>query len=289
LPAAITLARRLPAKIELLHVLERDAPQRVHGEPHLVGAAEAERYLHEIAARLEAEGIASTWHVHEVPVGDVPRSIAGHAAESGAALLVLSAHGGGDPRSWLSGAVAQGVIRHAAAPVLLLRVGGKREATAFAPDEITVALDSERQGEAALPAAAALARALDVPLRLLMIVPTAGTMPGDRAAVARLMPSGAAAALDAEAAAAAEYLAAVASRLQSRFADLTVETTVARGDPARAIAAATRSRPSILALATHGRVGLDALWSGSVGARVIARGDGPFLLVHPEPADASPE
>ena len=46
--------------------------------------------------------------------------------------------------------------------------------------------------------------------------------------------------------------------------------------------------PNILALATHGRAGLDALWSGSIGSRVIARGSGPFLLVHPEPAGARP-
>jgi nucleotide-binding universal stress UspA family protein len=63
---------------------------------------------------------------------------------------------------------------------------------------------------------------------------------------------------------------------------------VARGDPAQVIIERTQARPSILALATHGRVGFDALWSGSIGSRVIARGSGPFLLVHPEPAGARP-
>lgn len=288
LPATITLARRLPAGVVLLHVLERDAPRRVHGDRHLTGEGEAERYLREIATRLEHEGIVVASHVHQVPVGDVPLSIAGHAAESRAALILLSVHGGRDPRSWLGGAVAQGVIRHAAPPVLLLRGESERGGAAFAPETVTVALDSERQGEAALPAATMLARALDVPLRLLTVVPTAETIPGDRAAAARLIPSGAAAALDVEAAAAADYLAGIAGRLVASDVDLRVKPVVARGDPARVIASTMRSQPGILALATHGRVGLDALWSGSIGARVIARGDGPFLLVHPEPAAATP-
>ena len=207
LPAAVTLARALPATVKLLHVIERDAPERVHGERHLTGETEAGAYLRGIAARLAAEGIPVTWHVHDAPVGDVPLSIATHAAESGAGLILLGAHGGGDPRSWLTGAVAQGVIRHAAPPVLLLRTDASQGEAGFAPREITVALDFERQGEAGLPAALRLARALDVPLRLLVVVPTVETIPGDQAAAARLMPSGAAAALDVEAAAAADYLA----------------------------------------------------------------------------------
>ena len=57
-------------------------------------------YLRRVAARLAARGIAATWHVHMVPVGDMPRSIAAHAAEHGAALIMLSVHGTGSPRSW---------------------------------------------------------------------------------------------------------------------------------------------------------------------------------------------
>ena len=285
LPAAVTLAHRLPAAVTLLHVIERDAPERVHGERHLTGEDEAEAYLGQIARRFAAEGIPVAWHVHVVPVGDVPLSIAAHAAEEGAGLILLGAHGGG-PRTWLTGAIAQGVIRHAAPPVLLLRADPGRAGAPFAPTEITVALDAERQGEAALPAARRLARALVAPLRLLMVVPTAGTIRGDQAAAARLIPSGAAAALDLEAAAAGEYLAGLADRLAAA-GDVAVVTEVARGDPARVITTRARARPGILALATHGRAGLDALWAGSIGSRVILRDAGPYLLVHPEPATAA--
>lgn len=286
LPAVMTLARRLPAQVNLLHVIERDAPQRVHGERHLTTEAESEAYLRGIAERFAAEGIPVSWHVHMAPVGNVPLSIAAHAAEAHADLIVLSAHGAGAPRAWLTGAVAQGVIRHAAPPVLLLRTDAKREAP-FAPEEVTVAIDPERQGEAALPAALQLARALGVPLRLIMVVPTVETLPGDQAAAARLLPSGAAAALDLEQTVAADYLHGLADRIEAMDPGVPVLTEVTRGDPADVLRAAMRARPRIMALATHGRAGFDALWSGSIGSKTIARGGGPFLLVHPEPASAT--
>ena len=125
LPAAITLARRMPARVILLHSIERNAPETVHGERHLTSEAEADAYLAATADRLRAEGVPVAWHVHVVPVGDVPRSIATHAVEDSADLILLSTHGVSDPRTWLMGAVAQGVIRYAAPPVLLLRTGAR--------------------------------------------------------------------------------------------------------------------------------------------------------------------
>jgi nucleotide-binding universal stress UspA family protein len=282
LPAAITLARRMPARVILLHSIERNAPETVHGERHLTSEADADAYLAATAARLRAEGIPVEWHVHIVPVGDVPRSIATHAVEESVDLILLSTHAASDPRTWLMGAVAQGVIRYAAPPVLLLRSGTKREAPPFAPAEVIVAIDRERQGEAAIPAAVRLAAALGVPLRLLAVVPTVATIPGDQAAAAMLLPTGAAAALDVEAAATTDALRALAQRLTESHPDVPILSEVARGDPAPAVVAAARAHNGIMALATHGRTGLDALWSGSIGSRVIARGNGPFLLVHPE-------
>jgi nucleotide-binding universal stress UspA family protein len=287
LPAAIVLAQRLPGQVVLLHVIERNAPERVHGERHLTSETDAASYLQRVAEQFTADGISVTWHVHLVPVGDIPLSIATHAAESGASFILLSMHGTGTPRSWLTGAVAQGVIRHAAPPVLLLRSSTKRRVR-FAPEEVVVALDTERHAEVALPPATRLARALTIPLHVLLVVPTVETIPGDRAAAARLLPGGATASLNLEAAAAEDYLAELARRISDAAGDLQVKTEVARGDPAQVMIARTQTRPSILALATHGRAGLDALWSGSIGSRVVARGDGPFLLVHPEPAGAEP-
>lgn len=286
LPAATLLAQRLPASLTLLHTLERNAPARVHGERHLTREDDAEAYLRGMAERLTAAGLTVQWHVHVAPVGNVPRSIATHAAEDGAALILLSTHPVTDPRTWLMGAVAQGVIRYAAPPVLLLRSEGGKSA-AFDPAEVIVALDSERQGEVAIPAALQLATALAIPLRLLAVVPTVETMPGDQAIAARLLPTAAAAALNLEAEAMVMALQQMASTLRTTHPTTTIIPEVARGDPAVVMTTSARARRGVLALATHGRAGLEALWSGSIGSRIVARGDGPFLLVHPEPASAT--
>jgi len=283
LPAAAALGQRLGARLTLLHVLERGAPERVHGDRHLRQQGEAEAYLAEVGARLGGPAAA---HVHPNPEGDVAASIADHAAELGVDLILLCAHGSGGARGWLTGAMAQQVIRRAAPPVLLLRppTAANEGDPPFAPAAVLIALDGTPEGEAALPAALALAGAFAVPLRLLVAVATLGTLAGDRIAAATLVPGATAAALDLEAESAAAYLAALADRC--RDAGFAVAAEVRRGDPARSVADAAGAR-TVVALATHGRAGFDALWAGSVGSRVVGRVAGrvaaPLLLVHPEP------
>lgn len=281
LPATVRLARGLPARVTLLHVTERDAPATVHGHHHLDDPAEAETYLEAWRDRLEAAGVGADCHVHPNPEGDVARSIAEHAAELGADLIVLCAHGEGGARGWWAGTMAQQTIRRAAPPVLLVRPEpGTAAAPEFAPRTVLVALDGSPEGEAALPDAAALARALGAGLLLTRVVPTASTLGGDRAATAIFTPSATAATLELEAAAAREELAALAARLAPT--GVPVRAEVLRGEAFRKLAEATeRAAPSLLALATHGHAGLDALWSGSVGSRVVAKVTAPLLLVHP--------
>ena len=43
LPAAAYLAQKLGASVTLLHVIEQDAPQEIHGERHLTDPDEAQR------------------------------------------------------------------------------------------------------------------------------------------------------------------------------------------------------------------------------------------------------
>jgi nucleotide-binding universal stress UspA family protein len=296
LPAAVALGQRTAARTTLLHVLERRAPATVHGQRHLTDVTEAEAYLAEVAAGFAAAGVAVDWHVHPNPEGDVAAAIAAHAAEFGVDLIVLCAHGQGGTagtlasplraglRVWLTGSIAQQVIRRATPPVLLVRPDESSEAPPFAPATVVVALDGTAEGEAALPAAIALARPFGAALDLVVAVETLGTVTGDRAATATLVPSATAAALDLEERAAAAYLAALRDRLVS--AGLRIRTEVARGEPVRMVTAvAERVGPHVLALATHGRTGLDALWLGSVGTRVVARAAGPLLLVHPRRSD----
>lgn len=278
LPPAMTLAERLGARVTLLHVMERGAPATVHGERHLTAAGEADAYLNGVASRFADAGIAVEGHVHPNPEGDVAASVAEHAAELGADLILLCTHGRGHPREWLFGSIAQQVVRRAIEPVLAVRPGPEGRAAEFAPHTVLVALDGTPDAEVALPPALTLARALGVPLSLVVVVATLATVPGDRAAAARLVPAATSAALDLEEETAQRYLAALRGRLDTGRVAVTAE--VGRGDAVRVVTdLVARDGQGVLALATHGRTGFEALWSASVGTKVVARYAGPLLLV----------
>lgn len=286
LPAAIAVAERTGARATLLHVLERRAPATVHGDRHLTEVAQAEAYLVAVAGRFEEVGLAVGRHVHPNREGDVAAAVAAHAAELDVDLIVLCAHGRGGPRGWFAGALAQQVVRRETPPVLLVRDGDA--SLGFDPEAIVVALDGTAEGEAALPTALALALAFGVPLRPTVIVATLATVPGDRVATARLTPTATSAALDLEEATAAAYLADLGERVRAMGVPVAAE--VGRGDAVEVVLrTAGGSGRHVLALATHGRAGLDALWAGSVGARVVGRASAPLLLVHPRrPIRAAP-
>jgi nucleotide-binding universal stress UspA family protein len=245
----------------------------------LTGPEEADRYLAGIAADLLSVDIVADYHVHANPQDDVTASIAAHVQELGASLVVLCTHGHGGPRGWIIGSVAQRVVRQAAVPILLIRPSDEA-AVPFAPRSVVTALDGTSEGESVLPAALTLARAFDAVLRLVLIVPTVSTVSGDRAAAALVAPAATTAALEIEATTAAAYIERVASRLSK--AGVVVEGDVLRGDAVRSMSKlAAREAPSLLAMATHARGGFDALWSASVGSRVIGRVSSPLLLVRP--------
>lgn len=274
----ITLARRLGAHVTLLHILERGAPETVHGERHLTNIREAEAYLTGLASRFADAGVAVETHAHPSPEEDVAASIAVHALGHRADLIIMCAHGRGGWRDWFLGGIAQRTVRHAAAPILLIRQETKGPETTFAPRTVTVALDGTAEGERALPAALTMATAMEASLHLLLVVATLATVGGDRAASARLMPSAASAALEQESGGARDYLAQLRERLAPHTIPIMID--VQRGAPLQTVlATATRTGDNLVALVTHGRAGLEAILSASVGAQVVARANGPLLLV----------
>jgi nucleotide-binding universal stress UspA family protein len=95
LPAAVFLAEKLQAHITLMHVIEKDAPEKVHGQSHLKHPQEAERYLNELSKRFSSTGIQFDCHVHTTEVDDVAGSIVEHAAEMTSDLIVMCSHGKG--------------------------------------------------------------------------------------------------------------------------------------------------------------------------------------------------
>lgn len=128
LEPARELARRLDAPLHLVRVADVTRFQFGKNEAALEYAAlgrelddeevEAARYLSDVAARLAADGAAPTTEVRR---GFAARHLVDLARPSD--LLVMASHGRSGPRRWLLGSVAEEVVRHATAPVLLVRAG----------------------------------------------------------------------------------------------------------------------------------------------------------------------
>jgi nucleotide-binding universal stress UspA family protein len=275
LPAARAIAGRFDAHVTLLHVVERRPPAAVHGERHLATVSEAEAYLEDVARRLFTPERV-TIHVHGPGEGDVAGLIARHAEEFGSHLIVLCTHGSGAAHDLLYGSVAQHVLGQGASPVLLVRPSER--AAAFACRRMLVPLDGSAASEAAVAPAATMADAFGAHLRLLTVVPTLATVPTDRSPTALLLPGATSVSLEMEEEAIAAYLDGLAARLRAR--GLAADAQVRRGDPAWEVTeAAERFDADLLALATHGRSGISAVWAGSVASRIVARCRRPMLLV----------
>jgi nucleotide-binding universal stress UspA family protein len=245
---------------------------------------EAQTYLEGLAARLSAGGIAVETHAHDVPEGDVARSIVAHAEEGGADLIALCTHGGGGLRDLLVGSIAQQVLRRGTTPVLLTRPDPSGSALPFAPRTVLVPLDGTAAAEVALAPAQDVAGHVGAALHLVVVVATLGTVRGERQALAQALPMATRAALDLEGEDAQRYLNGVVDRLRAGGTAVTAE--VRRGDTLSALAAeAAEAGVGLVVMATHGRAGVQAIWAGSVATRLLARTRVPLLLLRMIEAD----
>jgi nucleotide-binding universal stress UspA family protein len=278
LPPASYLSERLGSQVVLVHIIERDAPEAVHGERHLTRPAEADGYLAEVAARAFPRGLPVERHVHEAATRDVARSIVEHAVELKRDLVVMCTHGRGGLRDLLFGSIAQNVVKLGETPVLLVYPLEGDESAAFVCRRILVPLDGSHDHEHGLPTATALAARLGAELHLVMVVPTLGSLSGESALTGQLLPTATRAVLELTRESAEEYLAGHVTRLRAEGLAVTAE--VSRGDTAAAIGAvAEAAGADLIVLASHGRAGLDAVLAHSVAPRVSRQRVAPVLLL----------
>ena len=276
LVVAAMLCQKLNAVATLIHIIEEDAPQEIHGDRHLTDEEEACRYLDDIAQKYFLPETA-TCHVHAEKVQNVAQSITDHSGELAPDLIVMCTHGKSGLRDIMVGSIAQQIIGLGKTPILLVNPQeGSPEAFAFT--KILVALDGDPAHDASLLAAAELAQKLGAGLHLLTVVHTLATLPGERAATGWLLPGATRAMLDMDEEAAQEHLQMLAA--QWRKTGLSVTTEVLRGDPAQQIlASAAAGQVDLIALATHGKSGMSAFWSSSVGSKVVSASKSPLLLI----------
>ena len=282
LGVALPLAERHGATLDLVSVHEPVLPTTVTtGTPSYDTALDAEqrdamrRYLERTAGRLRKR---VPLHVETAfREGRVVPTLAQLARERRAQLIVLSTHGrGGFQRLWL-GSIADGLLRHAPVPVLLLR--GARGATktpgpAAVFRRIIVALDGSRRAEGAIAAAEMLLGG-DPGLVTLVHVLHPMTM-----AVAMHSPRRP----DAEFTAA--YLEPLAAQLRTREREVTIETRV-DANVARAVNEVVSAMGAdLVALSPQGLRGAGRFFVGSVADKLIRTATVPVLVVPGEEDEA---
>lgn len=141
-----------------------------------------------------------------------------------------------------------------------------------------VPLDGTEIREQALPIAAALAQACGASLRLLMVVPTLGTLSGPATTSRILLPATTQEMLTLASEDARKYVESLMARLSAQ--GITVNAEIRRGDAVELIASEAQSQGvDLIVLGTSALAGLDAFWSGSIAPKVSNRTHLPLLLV----------
>lgn len=282
---AAPLAQRLDQPVVLLSVVPDQgelgpAAQR-HGPALSSLLAQrrtaAQGYLDTVQSRLVNMGIKVTT---DLAVGPVAESIVAAAASHQSGLIAMATHGRSGPERWFLGSVADRVLRTAAVPVLLVRPVAGKPAITSDIRLLLLPLDGSELGEDALPAAIALGKALDVPVRLLRtvsltwIASSGGPYGMESYATPEII-----AALEEDA---RSYLEKAAERIRS--AGVAVDTAFALREPASEITDLAAAAPgTLVVMHSHGRSGLQRSLLGSVTDAVVRSSTAPVLVIRNAP------
>ena len=254
-----------------MHVLEREPPATVHGEPHHADAPAAAAYLERLAGELRRQGIGVEVHVHERPVGDVAAALDRHAHELDADLIAMCAHGRTNLRTRLVGSIAERILRGGGIPILL-RTVRQADGADFALRNLLVPIDFDHDVDAALSAVRALAAPCGAAVTLLAALepdspPTSRLLPGTSAVMRELDLDGLSRRLD-----------ALAAGLRQELPD--VRAVVDQRRPADAIIAASEELPAdLIVLVTDAHERLSRWFDPSAAQRLLGRPDLTLLLI----------
>ncbi len=287
LPTALAIARRTGARVHLVQVHEPwiAAPPFAELPPYDPvwerGIREQESlYLDELADRCrEDAGVDVHAEVIDGPVAD---ALAGYAAEVNVELIVMTTHGrGGFSRLWL-GSVADGLVRKATRPVLLLRpddepVDPTDTARAPALDHVLVPIDGSEFSKQVIGRAIALGKPLGARFTLLRVISPAFAPGWPHQPPPLPTPPD----LARERARAEESLEMIAEGLRAQ--KLRVKTAVViHTRPAVGIIEFARDGGvDLIAMTTHGRGGWSRVALGSVADKVLRGTSTPLVLYRP--------
>lgn len=278
LPLALALSHRTGADVRLITVLE---PVTSYAYEGWEGAALdwTQRYLEDVFERIEGEADGEVDHV--VRNGHSVETLSKEAEEWGADVVVMASHGRGAlSRLWL-GSVADGFIRQASLPVLVVRPDEDVERVedfSHSFRKVLIPLDGSELAETALEhavefgelfgAAYHLTRVVSYPVDLASpYLPHTTQM--NHQVVEQAKQS------------ATSYLEAQAKRLQARELEVTT-SVVTDPQPGHAvIQEAHEVEADLVAMATHGRRGISRVMLGSTADKVLRGLHKPLLLYRP--------
>jgi nucleotide-binding universal stress UspA family protein len=251
----------------------------------------ASRYLENIAGSDELAGINTEVKAF---TGAVAPTILSAAQSFHANLIVMCSHGYTGFKRWALGSVADKITHHSSVPVLVLREGGPEPALAeHQPVRVLVAVDGSALSEAVVEPAAFLASALaeatsqQGAMHLLRVVDLPSS--GGKFKSDAHIDTGLKEQVKHED---EEYLASLVHRLSIGdlvYLDLAITSSV-EADPDIAEAIVKKSEKDkfdFIAIATHGRGGVQKWALGSVAGRVLHATTLPLLIMRPEDIQAT--
>ena len=278
LPFTISLAQQLRATLILFHVVEKDAPDEIHGQRHLREASEAKAYLDEVAEQFASTEVSIIKDVHEFQDVGVAQTIRNHAIELDADLVVMCAHGSGGLRDMFFGSIAQQVIRQGNTPLLFIRPEIVTGEEARPLRRILVPLDGSKAHEEAIPVAAYLAKKYKAAIHLLTIIPSAEALPVREAITRRISPRMTALTLKMHVQQAKTYLQEQTQALEKQ--GVAASGTVLQGDVSTELVGAIEGEEiDLVVMATHCHSAIDARWEGSLTPRFLPKAPVPVVLV----------
>jgi nucleotide-binding universal stress UspA family protein len=281
MPLACSLANQLLATLVLFHVVEKKAPQQVHGESHLQTAEEARSYLQAMAENLSCKGTQAVIDVHEVQESGVAQTIRDHAEELNTNLIIMCTHGSGGLRDLFLGSIAQQVVRQGNTPLLFINPEHIRQSEHDTFRRILLPLDGSPTHETSIPVATYLANQLKAEVHLLSVIPTSDSVPVKQALSRRISPRAANFTLESSVKNAEAYLQKIGESIADE--DGQVFGAVMRGNaPDKLMDYIEEEEIDLVILATHGHNAIDARWEGSLTPQFLPRSTIPVLLVQGE-------
>lgn len=285
LPVAGAIARAARARLRLVLVHQLPPPPTDKESARLyvsieVALRKSQRaYLRGLAARL-----ADTWKTKVTtvsPTGPVAETLKSWIEQAEADLVVMTTHGRSAVGRALLGSVADRLVRTLEVPIILLRPAEDGTAPPakgdWSPREIVAGLDGSRLAEAVLPTAVELARLFRVPLTLLQVIepfPIAADppLPFPTGYDERITDS-----LRREA---QDYLDSVAEGLKKEGVRASGAAMIG-WNAAGTLLDLPPERAGLVAVATHGRGGVQRALVGSVADKLVRGAQAPVLVVRP--------